>query len=140
MDTKQAQNAIKRIEAAEAKRLANEESKRQEAIEKAAYLASLPKRLMDMQALAISVGISVDVTLTSTGPSVQFHYETRTGGINETLTYTSEEWKVNYVQDSINNLKEKQDAAAARTIVARGVISKLSVDEKLALKENIWLL
>lgn len=134
------EKAAKRQADLEAKALAQAEYKRQEAIEKADYFAALPKRLMDMQALATSIGIVVDVILTEQGPSVHFYNESRKGGMDETLTYTSEEWEVNMVEDTLKQRKKTQDAIAARTILARGIIAKLSTEEKLALKENSWLL
>ena len=106
------------------------------------YKASIPKRLMDAQALAASLGIAVHVSLTATGPSVRFEYEDHHGNdyIDETITYETEEWELENLESILAARKAKRDAYDARRVVADGVWARLSDDEKVALKEHIlWM-
>ena len=108
----------------------------------AMYKASIPKRLMDAQALAVSLGVAVHVSLTATGPSVRFEEENHHDRlyIDETITYETEEWEFEGLENVLAGLKAKKDASDARRIVANGVWARLSDDEKVALKEHfIWM-
>ena len=128
-----------RLVSAEADRLYAEEQRQRELVE---YKASVPKRLMEAQALASWLGIAVHVSLTATGPSVRFkeenHYDKLY--IDETITYETEEWVLESLEATLASLKTKRDAYDARRIIADGVWSRLSDDEKFALKEHfIWM-
>jgi len=108
----------------------------------AMYKASVPKRLMEAQALASWLGIAVHVSLTATGPSVRFEEENHHDKlyIDETITYETEEWELENLERTLAELKIKSDAYDSRRIVANGVWARLSDDEKFALKEHLIFL
>jgi len=108
----------------------------------AMYKASVPKRLMEAQALASWLGIAVHVSLTATGPSVRFEEENHHDKlyIDETITYETEEWELENLEATLASLKAKRDAYDSRRIVANGVWARLSDDEKFALKEHLIFL
>lgn len=103
--------------------------------EKAKFKESLPARLINLIAVARDVGVFAEVRLTATGPAVKF--QDAATFIDETLTYESEEWEVDYLERNFQNLKKEQDDRRARQIAAKEVWDKLTVIEREALKENI---
>jgi len=106
------------------------------------YKASVPKRLMEAQALAAWLGIAVHVSLTATGPSVRFEEENHHDKlyIDETITYETEEWELESLESTLASLKAKRDAYDARRIIAQGAWSKMSEEERAAIKEHIhWM-
>ena len=114
-------------------RLAQEQAAAEAAL--AAYLLTVPKRLMDAQALAQNLGVSVNVSLTETGPSVHFYSEASV--IDDTLTYQTEEWELEYLERKLHALREEKDARTARLTLARDVWkNRLTETERAALKEN----
>lgn len=120
--------------AAEAQRLRRIE-------ELAIYKASIPKRLMDAQAAARWLGISTDVSLTASGPLVNFNDDSGNIYINETLTYESEEWELESLEQTLKNLKEKRDAYEAQRIVAQDAwSSQLTTEQQLAIREHFHYL
>ena len=108
----------------------------------AMYKASVPKRLMEAQALASWLGIAVHVSLTATGPSVRFEEENHHDKlyIDETITYETEEWELESLESTLASLKAKRDAYDARRIIAQGAWSRMSEEERAAIKEHIhWM-
>lgn len=101
----------------------------------AAYLLTVPKRLMDAQALAQSLGVGVNVRLTETGPSVHFYDESKV--IDDTLTYQTEEWELEYMERKLRDMKIDQEAKIYRRGVAQDVFATLSREQKEAIIENI---
>jgi hypothetical protein len=115
-------------------REAREQATAEAALE--AYLQTVPKRLMDAQALAQSLGISVHVGLTENGPLVSFHDYNH--AIDDRLTYQCDQWELESLERSLLAIKEEQEAKASRLEIARDVwANKLTEIEKFALKENI---
>jgi len=117
-------------------REAREESERLAAT--AVYRASIPGRLMVAQALAQEVGITTDIRLTATGPSVRF-YESD-GILDETVCYTTEEWELEHLERILREKKDEKDARIARRELAQKTFDSLSTEQKTALKENIHYL
>ena len=105
----------------------------------AMYKATIPKRLMDAQAIACHLGVSTHVSLTETGPSVRFECEDHTNKIyiDSIITYNTEEWELDTLETRLNELKIAHDEYNARRIVAQDVWGKLSANEKHAIKEHI---
>lgn len=105
----------------------------------AMYKATIPKRLMDAQAIACHLGVSTHVSLTETGPSVRFECEDHTNKIyiDSIITYNTEEWEIDTLETRLNELKIAHDEYNARRIVAQDVWGKLSANEKHAIKEQI---
>lgn len=127
-------------------RESKEERQAREALEQAAaekaleaYLLTVPKRLMDAQALAQSLGVGVNVSLIETGPRVHFYDESNV--IDDTLTYQTEEWELEYLERKLRDMKIDQDARVYRRGIAEDAWkNKLTETERAALKENIhWL-
>ena len=115
-------------------RLAQEQAAAEAALE--AYLLTVPKRLMDAQALAQNLGISVTVSLTETGPSVHFRDEASV--IDDTLTYQTEEWELEYLERKLRDIKEEKEAIARRRAIAQDTWeNRLNPVEREALKEHI---
>lgn len=104
---------------------------------KQAFRLSMPERLVDIQRLAMSVGIRTEVKLTGFGPEVRFNDN---DGIDETLSYDSEEWEVESLVRRLNETKSEQDARTARHKMAQDLFNGLTAEQKLALKENIRFL
>lgn len=104
------------------------------------YRASIPGRLMVAQALAQEVGITTDIRLTETGPSVRF-YDIHNELLNETMCYTSEEWELEYLERRLREIKAEKDGKAARRTIAEDVWNRILTDsERVAIKENIHYL
>lgn len=123
-----------------AERLAREEAAAQAALE--AYYATVPKRLMEAQALANSLQVSTSVRLGPDGPIVHFEYESEKykSYIDSTLTYQTEEWELDSLEGQLRGLKEKIDEEAARLQVAKDAWEKLLPFEKTVIKEFIYML
>ena len=105
----------------------------------AMYKASIPKRMMDAQALAsILGGVAVHLKLTETGPSVRFEYENHRSKIwiDDTITYDTEEWELECLEAKLMEIKVARDACEARLIVAQGAWNRLSDEERAAIKEH----
>jgi hypothetical protein len=121
-------------------RLAREEAAAQVALE--AYLASVPKRLMEAQALANSLYVSTSVTLGPAGPIVHFEYESEKYKvfIDSTLTYQTEEWELESLESQLAKVKEARDEEAARLKVAQTAWEKMTPLERTVIKEFIYQL
>ena len=105
----------------------------------AKYKETVPKRLMDAQALANQLGVATSVELTATGPSVNFRCEDHVNNIyiDDIITYDTEEWELESLEGKLKDLKKAQDEYADRRIVANAVWDKLTPDQKRAVKEHI---
>jgi hypothetical protein len=103
------------------------------------FRAGLPRRMLEMQANAIDADMQTAVTLTSTGPALRV-WDNGEGFFEETITYETEEWGVEYVERHIRELKEAKDVRTRRRTMAEGIFGKLSQEEKDVLKENIHYL
>lgn len=123
-----------------AARLAREEAAAQAALE--AYLATVPKRLMEAQALANSLYVSTSVSLGPDGPIVHFEYESEKykSYIDATLTYQSEKWELESLEKRLAELKEKIEAEKARLAAAKAAWANLSEADRKVLKEFIYQL
>ncbi len=116
------------------------ERRRREIAERAqaAFRLTLPKRMMDAQALATTLGLSVNISLTPIGPSMSIFSDDRNDDFFEgEINYESEEWQVDHLDESLQRRKEKKEAAEARLALAKTVFAKLTQEEKDALKEFI---
>lgn len=118
-------------------RLAREEAAAQAALE--AYYASVPKRLMEAQALANSLYVSTSVNLGPSGPIVHFEYESEKykSFIDDTLHYQSEEWELEGLERRLQDLKEQVENEKQRYRAAESVWSNLSTADRQVLKEFI---
>lgn len=123
-----------------AERLAQEKAAEQEAFEK--YLQTVPKRLMDAQALAQSVGVSVKVELEADGPVVHFEYESGdiTTFFDDRMTYHSPQWELENLEERLAKLKRKIEERDERLRFANTVWERLSTSERAVVKEFIYML
>ena len=134
-DQQSARRAARLAIEAEARRL----NELLQAEKNAKYKETVPKRLMDAQALANQLGVATSVELTATGPSVEFRCENHTSQIyiDDVFTYSTEEWELETLERKLKDLKKAQDEYRDRRIVADMVWDKLTPDQKRALKEYI---
>jgi hypothetical protein len=118
-------------------RKAREETERLAAID--VYRANLYIRLMAAQSLAKEIGITTEIQLTPSGPSVRFYEEN--GILDDTVCFTTEEWELECLERRLREKKEEKDARAVRRALAEDVwAQKLNETERIALKENIHYL
>lgn len=122
---------------AEEKRLEREAQEAQREQEKEAFRLTMPARLMRLSALAQQVGIETNIRLIEDGVSLRIQNDSKPY-IDSTLTYNSEVWEVEMIEQELNDIKAEQDAITARRELALTVWAKLSDNEKLAVKENIY--
>lgn len=108
-----------------------------EARELAAYRDTVPKRMMDAVALARSLGVHVNITLVYDSPCAEFTFYHDGWTSEDSITYTSEEWKLMALEVELRAMKEAQDAKEARRKLAQEIFDKLSNEEKSAIKEHI---
>lgn len=112
-------------------------------IQKQNFRAAMPAKLMQLQADASAGGVNTRVSLMANGPSVEFtryEYDNKGSSFEETLTYDSEEWQVDYVETRIKFFKEEIEARAARKALAEATWKTLSDQEKAAITEFITYL
>lgn len=103
------------------------------------HLKSLPKRIADAAKLSESLNINREIKLTATGPEVRFYTERDNPDIFDIyVNYSSDVWEIEYLEDILRKLQEERTAKAARKTLAEETWVKLSVEEKLAIKENIY--
>ncbi len=105
-------------------------------VARAEFLKTLPKRMLDVQALANLVGVDTEVKLRENGPEIIFNNESL-GVYDEIINYDSEEWQVAYVEERFAKLKAEKDERDARFELAKTIWANFSDLEKTALKENI---
>lgn len=108
----------------------------------AVYKKSLPKRMMEAQALAKTVGIEADVSMIESGPEITFRfpYSAGDGAYGTQINYQTEEWEMENLESVLQERKEEYDAKTSRKALAQVVWSKLTPAEQAALKEHIhWM-
>jgi len=116
------------------------EEERLQAEATAKYRLTVPARLHAAQALAISLGLQTEVTLTETGPSIRIH-DPYNESWDETATYDMEEWNLEYLERKLRERYEEQEAKVRRKTIAQDVWeNKLTREEKVAMKEFIHYL
>lgn len=119
-------------------RAAKEEIRRIE--EKAArekFLASLPLRLLNAQALARSLGtVDVYVSNNDAGLSVTFK-QGKNPYLDTTITMESDEWNMDELERELADIKRVQDEYQARYHFARSVWNRLSDTERNVITEFI---
>jgi hypothetical protein len=115
----------------------------------AEYRAGLPARLMNIVALANSVGASVDINLIKSGPAIRIQIKHRewddhvvawTKSLDETLTYDSEEWQVESVEWFLTNRQKEVEQKEQRRTLATVCWSSLTNEQRSALKEFMHIL
>jgi len=128
-------------ETKEQREMRNAEATRAALLQVEEYRKSVPKRIMDATALAQLLGVATNITLTSTGPSVHFEYGhwDREGTwpvvIDDTLTYETEEWELEMVEERLQRLHEHNLARETRLRLAKDAFLKLTEAERAAVKE-----
>jgi len=130
-------------ETKEQRELRNAEMTRLEEAAKLAFRAAIPARLMQLQADASASGVNTRVFLTADGPGIEFtryEYDNKGSSFEETLTYDSDEWQVEYVERRIKEFKDEIDARAARKALAEEVWKGLRAEQKAAIVEFITYL
>ena len=96
--------------------------------------------MMEAQALAGEVGVDTRVALTPTGPEVFFIWRNHETDytMEDSISYESEEWQVDYVETKLRDLKTAILAARMRKQIAQDVwANKLTETEKACVKEFI---
>jgi hypothetical protein len=130
-------------ETKEQRELRRAEETRLEEAAKLAFKATMPAKLMELQAISFACGVNTRVTLTAVGPCVEFtryEYDDRGSNFEEELTYESEEWQVEYVERRLREFKEEIDARAARRALAESTWKSLGEADRRAIKEFITCL
>ena len=109
-------------------------------IQKQNFRATMPARLMELQAISFAAGVNTRVSLTANGPCVEFtrfDYDKKGNDFEEALTYDSEVWEVDHVGRMILAFKEEIDARAARRELAEEAWKGLPLKERAVIKEFI---
>lgn len=106
-------------------------------IAKETFKKTMPERLMKLQELASESSVSTYVTLTPTGPAIEFTRYDQFNDFEVTLTYDSEEWEVDNLEHLMIVIKEEIDARKARQTSAEKLWQSMTDDERKSLKENI---
>lgn len=104
--------------------------------EQAEFELTIPKRMVEIQALASKLAISTRIELTDNGP-ILFIYLREGADDEESISYKSEIYEVKYIEDVLERLKNEKEEKAIRFSIAQSVWSKLTVEERVALKEHI---
>lgn len=130
-------------ETKEQRELRRIEEARLEEAAKLAFKASLPARLMQLQAVSPAAGVNTRVSLTASGPCIEFtcqEYNNEGFYFKEELSYESEEWQVEYVERRLREFKEEIDARDARRALAESTWNSLPAADRQAIKEFIHCL
>lgn len=108
----------------------------------AKYKAELPKRMMDAQALALSLGVNVEIELTAIGPQVTFRCRNESDNqyVEKVIGYDTEEWELDYLERELQGLKKAQDEREQRRYFAQAAFSILTNEQKTCIKEFIHYL
>lgn len=123
-----------------AERRAREEAAARAALE--AYVESVPKRLMEAQALASTLFVNTSVGLSENGPTVHFEYESDKYKIyiDNELNYQTEQWELEMLEDQLHRLKVAIDDEKLRYEAAKVAWAGLSESQHKLIKEFIYLL
>lgn len=105
-------------------------------IARQAFLADLPRRMLEVQARANKAGFYTEVTLTSTGADLRI-YEQGEGFFDEHVNSSVDEWQLEYVERHVREKMEEIDARMRRHALATETWKTLTDSEKEALKEHI---
>lgn len=108
----------------------------------AEYYKTVPKRLLEAQALAQNLGVSANLSLTESGPSVHFEYKSESENvyIDTTITYQTEQWELESLESSLESIKAAHHARRQRLIIAQAIFDRITPFEKAAIKEHIYTL
>jgi hypothetical protein len=102
------------------------------------FQATLPSRMLHLQAMAKEIGnMSSEVTLIPSGACLRIWENSHIGLFDQTISYDSEEWEIEYTERILGEKKKAVDERAARFKLAKVIWDKLSVEEKAAVKEHI---
>lgn len=103
------------------------------------YFKDLPRRLLELTALAKSLNVTADVELSLSGPKIRFYYSDRANNhyIDDFLSYQSDEHDVVEVEYFLKILKDEYDARIFGLNLAKNALNKLTADEQAALKKYI---
>lgn len=106
------------------------------------YKVELPKRLMDAQALAITLNVSVRVGLTVAGPVVSFKYENSHNSkyIDCALTYESDEYAVICLENQLVELKKHLEQISEEIACAQSIMNNLTDEQRELIKKHIHLI
>jgi hypothetical protein len=100
------------------------------------WLKVLPRRIFEAQSLAsMLTGITVITSLTPTGPIIQFQNETPY--IDIALTYQSEKWEMENLEEILLKIKERKEAFKLQGLRAQEIFGGLSPEDKVALRTHI---
>ena len=99
-----------------------------------AFRKSMPAKMAALRMLAQSIGVSTDIQLNEFGPVVKFYDEI---SIDTELTYDSEQWRVEQLEETFMNIKAAQDEAARKKELAREIWDRMTTEEKVLIKDHI---
>lgn len=110
-----------------------------ESIAMVEYKATIPKRMMEAQALATSLHLACSVSLTMAGPTLSIASNDRhcTDYYDYNIGYESEEWELCHLEDFLTRMKEEADALVVQKALAQATWAQLSEAEKIAIKAHI---
>ena len=106
------------------------------------YKVGLPKRLMAVRELAGRLGVATHIDLLQSGPEVRFDYEGHTEKvyIDCILTYESEEWEVDSLEQQLTGLEEHINRVEAEIACAQSAMSSLTEEQRQLIKKHIHLI
>ena len=101
------------------------------------FRAGLPKRIFEAQALASTIGVCATVVLTPDGPSVTFswHEEGDQYSTEETVNYYADEWRIDYIERKLQEIKETQEENKRKLVRAKEIMNGLDDYDKDCLKK-----
>lgn len=109
-----------------------------EAERKAQYLLTVPKRLMDAQALAQSLGLYTSVSLREDGPEVTVQHHNLDGHyFDYKLGYDAEEWELVDLETRLQDLKFDIESRQERLSRAQSIWEGLDKVDRALVKEFI---
>jgi hypothetical protein len=105
-------------------------------VQREKFLGELPKRLLNAQVVASLLPVTVTIT---PGPTVRFS-RVESPYIDSTITLETDEWEMLALEEALRFAKEEMDAKELRRLRALEIFDGLTNTEKLALKENIYMI
>jgi hypothetical protein len=106
--------------------------------QRAAFLVTVPKRLMNAQALALSLGVSANVRASDTGAVVSFYDSNSL--IDSNLGFDCEEWELGYIENLLTSLKNTRDRRDQRLALATAAWARIDTADQPLIKEFIGYL